>query len=181
MADGNDTPATGVVQQSNVDPSDALGEAGLRALQAERKRAREAEQKLRALQKELDELRENYAPKSDIQKVLDKLNAAEQRAAQAERRALLGEVVAETGLTMKQAERLKGDTIDDLIQDAEEVFGIGREKAQEGQQFQPQQERQSTQSAPVRPPREKLTPNPGETKEPDEMDPRKLAAMIPRN
>ena len=55
MADGNDTPATGVVQQSNVDPSDALGDAGLRALQAERKRAREAEQKLRALQKELDD------------------------------------------------------------------------------------------------------------------------------
>lgn len=123
MADETkDTPATG----DNTKPatgSGELGDAGKRALQAEREKARKAEADLKAARDELARVKSDQdAKKTEIQKVLEKLAAMEQRTEQAERKALLAEVAQSKGLTPKQARRLQGATREELEADADELL-----------------------------------------------------------
>jgi hypothetical protein len=160
--------------------NDGLGDAGKRALQAERERAKKAEADAKATRDELAKLKAaDDAKKSDMDKLIEKISAMEKRAADAEQRALLGEVVAETGLSMAKVQRLRGSTVEELMTDAESVFDW--KPKPEGDQPTP-----STPSTPSTPPivrqREKLTPDPGpgSTSPPVEDDRSKILAAIPR-
>ncbi|WP_328339523.1 hypothetical protein [Micromonospora sp. NBC_00421] len=59
--------------------------------------------------------------KSEAEKTAERLTAAEQRAEQAELRALRLEVAAEKGLTPAQAKRLVGGSREELEADADEI------------------------------------------------------------
>jgi hypothetical protein len=121
------------------------------------------------------------ATKSDMDKVMAKLDAAEKRSQEAERRALHGEVVAATGLSFAKVARLQGETVEELITDAETVFDW-KPKADDGAPAGEEGKTPAPASTPVatRPPKERLTGAPGVMTEPEEKDPRKLAAQIPR-
>lgn len=83
------TPAT-------TEPDEgALGDAGKKALQQERKARRDAEAALRDAQSRIDDL---------------------------ERGNVLGEVARDRGLTPSQAERLKGSTREELEADADDLL-----------------------------------------------------------
>ena len=70
------------------------------------------------------------AQKTEAERVAERLAAAERAQADAERRALLAEVRAERpDLTATQVARLQGDSIDDLVADAAEVYGVVPEQA----------------------------------------------------
>lgn len=106
---------------------DALGDAGKRALEAERKARRDAEQALKAAKARLDEV--DDAKKSDIEKLTEQVSTAKQEAMAATARALRLEVAIETapeGMSLakvkKLASRLQGDSREDLIADAEDLF-----------------------------------------------------------
>lgn len=127
-----------------------------------RSRLKELEEKA----SRLDEL-EN-ANKSEQQRATEAREAAEKRAVDAEQRALRLEVAAEKGLTAVQARRLIGSTKEELEADADELletFGTAPTPAD---------------SIPRRP-TERLRPGgAGTPAPPEETDPRKLAARIPR-
>lgn len=100
-------------------PAD-LGDAGKRALAAERDARRTTERELR----ETKDLLASYeeANKSEVEKLADKAAAAEDRASTAELRALRVEVAHEKGLTSAQAKRLVGKTREELEADADELL-----------------------------------------------------------
>jgi hypothetical protein len=100
-------------------PSD-LGDAGKKALQEER-------QKARALQKQVNEALARLKQfedrdKSEAEKTAERLSEFEKRATAAEQRALRLEVAAEKGLTPGQAKRLVGATREELESDADDIL-----------------------------------------------------------
>ncbi len=106
----SDSPA---VDNPETDP---LGDAGKKALAAERDLRKAAE-------KELAKYRKVEADKADADKSeAEKRAAAEQRAVDAELRATRLEVAHEKGLTPAQAKRLVGTTRDEIAADADEIL-----------------------------------------------------------
>jgi len=128
MAENGPAPATGADPTTTpaapaATGEDALGDAGKRALQAERERARRAEAEAKAARDELAKLKaDSDSSKSDMERVLAKLAEMEKKAQAAERKAVLAEVASKTGLSMAKVSRLQGDTVDELLADAGEVF-----------------------------------------------------------
>lgn len=111
----------------------------------------------------LDEL--EGATKSDLEKLTEKATTFEQRAAEAEAKALRLEIAFEKGLTPKQASRLVGSTKEELEADADELletFGTATKPKGNGRMA------------------ENLRPSGGGDEPPEETDPAKLAAAIPR-
>lgn len=113
------------------------------------------------------------ASKSDLEKLEERATTAEQRAAAAETSGLQLEVAldkAPEGMSIAQvrklAKRLTGSNKEELEADAEELFA---EFAPSGQE--PTGDRR---------PRERLRPGAAPGTEPEETDPAKLAAMVPR-
>lgn len=100
-----------------ADPKpDDLGDAGKKALAAERDARKAAE-------KELAKYRKAEQDKADADKSeAEKRAAAEQRAADAELRATRLEVAHAKGLTPTQAKRLVGTTKEELEADADEIL-----------------------------------------------------------
>jgi hypothetical protein len=165
-----DDPTKPDPEQDPAKPKpDDLGDAGKKALDAERKARRDAEAKVSELQKRIDELDEK--DKSESQKLADRLAAAEKRAAEAEARVLRAEVAAEKGLTAAQAKRLVGASREELEADADEILtafapsGAGEKK---------------DPPPPGSRPRPELRGGSDPTEAPPEMDPAKLAASVPR-
>lgn len=115
--------------------------------------------------KKLDELDE--ADKTESQKAADRAAEAEKRAAEAEARALRAEVAYSKGLTPAQAKRLVGSTQDELEADADEFL----------ESIKPSDDNGKT---PGGKPKEALRGGGDPTEDPEEMDPRKLADMVPR-
>lgn len=112
--------------------------------------------------------------KTEAERLEERAATAEQRATAAEAASLRLEVAldkAPEGMSIVQvrklAKRLTGATREELEADAEELFSDFAPDDDDGQE-------------PPRRPRERLRPGavPGST--PDETDPRKLAAMVPR-
>lgn len=101
-------------------PTDELGDAGKKALDAERKNARAAARERDALAARLKEFEDR--DKTDQQKLAERAEAAEKRATDLESRSLRLEVAFEKGLTPAQAKRLVGTTRDELEADADEVL-----------------------------------------------------------
>jgi hypothetical protein len=98
------------------DKPDDLGDAGKKALAAERDARKAAE-------KELAKYRKADQDKADADKTeAEKRAAAEQRAVDAELRATRLEVAHEKGLTPAQAKRLVGTTREEFAADADEIL-----------------------------------------------------------
>jgi len=110
------TPSTPPADPPADPDPDALGDGGKKALAAERARAKELEKELAAFRKEKTAREE--ADKTEA----EKRAAAEQRAVDAELRALRLEVASEKGLTAAQARRLQGATRDELLADADDLL-----------------------------------------------------------
>ena len=104
------------------------------------------------------------ANKTEVEKAAERLTAAEQRAQEAELRALRLEVAADKGLTPAQARRLVGTSKEELEADADELLDTFGARSDDG-------ERPPTPRRPV----EKLRPGAAPAGEPEETDPRKLA------
>lgn len=126
---GDDTPpATG--EPANPPDTPDLGDAGKKALDAERKARRDAESRLKELEplaKRAKELED--AQKSESEKLNEKLTLAEGKARESETSALRLEVAldkAPDGMSAKDvakwAKRITGSTRDEMEADAAELF-----------------------------------------------------------
>lgn len=104
-----DQPATG-----------ELGDAGKKALDAERREKRAAEKRATDAEARLKEIED--ADKTESARAIERAEVAEKAAAAAEARALRLEIASENGLTAAQAKRLVGDTREDLEADAKELL-----------------------------------------------------------
>lgn len=100
--------------------SDALGDAGKKALDAERREKRAAEKRASELEARLKEFEDR--DKTETQKLAERAEAAEKRAAELEAQAIRLEVASEKGLTPAQAKRLVGTTREELEADADELL-----------------------------------------------------------
>ena len=140
----------------------------LRQESAEAKKARqELAERLQAI---------DDAKKSDLEKLEEKATTAEQRAAAAEASSLRLEVAldnAPEGMSIAQvrklSKRLSGNTKEELEADAEELFSEFAPAGDDGQR-------------PPRRPQERLRSGaaPGSSQEDDDLDPDKLAELVPR-
>lgn len=104
-----ETPATG-----------ELGDAGKKALDAERREKRAAEKRAADLEARLKEFEDR--DKTESTRAIERAEAAEKAAAAAEARALRLEVASEKGLTPAQAKRLVGESREELEADANELL-----------------------------------------------------------
>ena len=120
------TPAPPAVEPTAPPEGAPLGDAGLKALQAERTRAAKAEADLKALQQKIED-----SQKTAEQKAADAITAATATAAQAEARALRYEVAAAKGLDLALAARLTGSTKEELEADADTLMALIPPKAPE--------------------------------------------------
>lgn len=118
MAD--DTTGTIEPGTEDTNTSDQLGEAGKKALEAERRNARAAAKERDALAARLKEFEDR--DKSEIERASERAEAAEKRAAELEARAIRLEVASEQGLTAAQARRLVGETREELEADAKDLL-----------------------------------------------------------
>lgn len=119
--------------------------------------------------KRLDELEE--ANKSETQKLADKATEAEKRAAAAEAKALKYEVAAELGIKAKHMKYLAGATKEEIEESAKGIL----------EDFPEIYDAKSdTDSGKPTRPKERLRPGAAPDEEPEESDPRKLAASVPR-
>jgi hypothetical protein len=131
MAD-KDTPETGDDETAETaDDTETAEEAKPRGrgLSAALKKANNEAAKYRAeaaaLKKQLDD--DKAATQSEMDKLIGRFDVMEERATKAERKALVAEIGEEHGLTAAQASRLRGDTREELVADAEELretFGV---------------------------------------------------------
>jgi hypothetical protein len=141
-------------------------------IKTERKKREDAEAKV----KEYED-----AQKSDSEKLTEKATTAEGRANQAEAKAVRLEIAIDKGLTGKQArafaKRLVGETQEELEEDADELLASFKPKAEDEETEEASEEGKPEVK---RRPTEK-TKRTGATsrKEPEEMDPDKLAEAIP--
>jgi cell division septum initiation protein DivIVA len=117
MADDTENTATDVTDQP---ATGELGDAGKKALDAERREKRAAEKRAAELEARLKEFEDR--DKSESTRAIERAEAAEKAAAAAEARALRLEIAAEKGLTPAQAKRLVGETREELEADADELL-----------------------------------------------------------
>ena len=100
--------------------TDDLGDAGKKALDAERREKRAAEKRAAELEARLKEFEDR--DKAESTRAIERAEAAEKAAAAAEARALRLEVASEKGLTAAQAKRLVGESREELEADAQELL-----------------------------------------------------------
>jgi hypothetical protein len=101
-------------------PEPQLGDAGIKALQAERARATKAENDFKALQKQIED-----SQKSAEQKTAEALAAAQASANEAAAKALRYEVAADIeGFPIALAARLVGATREELQADADRLMSL---------------------------------------------------------
>jgi membrane protein involved in colicin uptake len=118
--------------------------------------------------KRLKELED--AAKSELQKATDGKASADRQAAEQRAEAMRLRVALRKGLTETQAKRLVGESEEELEADADELlasFTQTKGSAADGG------------GKPTRP-KERLRPGASSDEEPEETDPRKLAAAVPR-
>lgn len=119
--DGDQGTGTGT-GQSDSGGDEKLGEAGLRALQAERAARAAAEKTAADALAKVQEM-EN-AKLSDLERAQNEAAAAKAAAEQATATALRYEVAAEKGLPLALAARLQGSTKEELAADAESLKAL---------------------------------------------------------
>lgn len=136
--------------------------ADVEKMQAALKKANKEAETHRLKLKELED-----AGKSELERTTSERDEHKTARTTAELRALQLEVAIEKGLTATQAKRLIGTTRDELEADADELVAS----------FKPEE---SDGKAPARRPTERLRGGGAPASEPEETDPRKLAAQIGR-
>lgn len=144
------------------DPEPVSAEEAARMRQALSAANKEAE-KHRLRVKELED-----KDKSELQRTSDERDEHKTARSAAELRAMQLEVALDKGLTTTQAKRLIGTTREELEADADELL----------ESFKPAGE--DAGGGPARRPTERLRGGGTGTNEPEETDPRKLAAQISR-
>jgi hypothetical protein len=121
----NAATGTGTPTREPADPQGndvPLGEAGEKALEAFKQRARDAEKEARALAAKVKEYEDR--DKSEQEKLEERATTAEQRAAAAERQLLRFEVATAKSLPPALADRLQGDTKKALEEDADRLLEL---------------------------------------------------------
>lgn len=125
----NDVVESAEVEVDSRDGVDELGDAGKKALEAERTARRETEKQVKALQSQLDELQD--AGKSDVEKLQRKAERAAQEAEQLraeiasrDRALLLREVADEVGLPARLVSRVQGADREAMLADARELMEL---------------------------------------------------------
>lgn len=112
--------------------SEELGEAGKRALDAERRARRQAESRLKELEGKVKEAED--AEKTELERLQGQVADLTKQAEAAEAKATRFEVAAAKGLTLAQARRLVGSTREELETDADEMRAeLGLDKDDEEQ------------------------------------------------
>jgi hypothetical protein len=165
MPDPDDTPAPD--SGTDTDKPD-LGDAGKKALDAERKARRDAEKALADLQSQLKQLQDK--DKSEADKLRDDVARLTKERDDHATKALRLEVATAKGLTAAMAKRLAGSTREELESDADELLA----------DFAPAGGGDGDKPTPGSRPKERLRGGGDPTEEPEETDPRKLAAQISR-
>ena len=124
------TPETPAEQQAPEESAtETLGDAGKKALDAERKEKRAAERRAAELESRLKEFEDR--DKTEAQKLAERADTAEERARKAEDALNRLEVALEKGLTPSQAKRLVGTTREEYEADADELLkDIGAQQKQ---------------------------------------------------
>ena len=152
--------------------SGELGDAGKRALEAERRARRTAEKELKALRDKVKE-REDL-DKSELERLQDRIAEAEKRAEEAKAKADRYEVAAAKGLTPAQAKRLVGSTREELEADADEMRSeLGLDKNDDDKDEETKDEEGSTGR-----PKERLKSGASPDDDAEEPDAGKLADSI---
>lgn len=123
--------------------------------------------------------------KSEAEKLEQRLVAAERKAHEADDRAMRAEVARDKGLTSGQANRLKGATIEEMSADADDLLEAFKPAAKaDVKDGDDPKAGEGKDPAPKAPPTKRPTTNLAgggdPTADPEETDPRKLAALIPR-
>lgn len=134
MADENET------QDDGAKPDETgLGDAGKKALDAERAARRKAEKELGELKTQVQSLED--AGKSEVDKLRSQVASLTKDAEAATAKADRMEVAAAKGLTLAQARRLVGSTKDELEADADELLAdLGLKKNDKGSEDKPADE-----------------------------------------
>ncbi|URN11362.1 hypothetical protein LUW77_03470 [Streptomyces radiopugnans] len=101
---------------------ESLGDAGKKALQEERRKARAAEKRLAEMESRLKEFEDR--DKTEAQKLAEARTAAEQRASQAEQELMRYRVAAEKKLPAELAARLRGSTPEEMAEDADSLLEL---------------------------------------------------------
>lgn len=160
MADEPQDPS--VTDDKKPEAKDEPKSDDLEAMKAALKKANKEAETFRRQLKEIED-----KDKSESEKAAERAAMAEKRAQEAELRAMRLEVAVSKGLTPAQAKRLVGTTQEELEADADEFL----ESIRPDDNGKP----------PVGKPREDLRGGGAPSEEPEEMDPRKLAEMVPRS
>lgn len=127
-----------------------------------RERLKAAEEKA----KRFDEIED--AERSEVERLTKQLAEMQEKAQEADLRAMRAEVAQEKGLTAAQAKRLVGGSLEELAADADELL----------ETFMPQEGTGGT--PPSGKPVEALRSGGDPTEEPIELDPARLAESVPR-
>lgn len=162
-------PATG--KPANPPAPADLGDGGKKALEDERRARRDAERQLKDLQTKVQELEDK--DKSETDKLRDQVAQLTKERDEHAAKVLRHEVAMAKGLTAAQAKRLAGSTKEELEADADEIletFGGKKPDDETGGATPPSRRPVATLNGGSDP-----TPP-----EPDETDPTKLAASVPR-
>lgn len=121
---GTPTPAPPQEEPAKGDEGEPkgtdLGDAGKKALDAERREKRAAEKRAAELEARLKEFEDR--DKTEAQKLAERAEKAERDLAAIQQNALRAEVALEKGLTPSQAKRLIGATREELEADADELL-----------------------------------------------------------
>jgi hypothetical protein len=130
MADVTEDKTTEDTTEETGSKPEELGDAGKRALEAERKARRAAESRLRELEAKAKEAED--AEKTEVERLKGQVADLTKRAEGAELTAARYEVAAAKGLSPAQARRLVGSTKEELETDAEEMrVELGLDKKDE--------------------------------------------------
>lgn len=109
-------------EQTTEAPTEELGEAGKKALEEERKARKTAEKAAKAYEARLKELEDK--DKSEAEKLAERATNAEKTAAEAHKQYLRLKVGVDKGLPTAVADRLQGETEEDMAADADRLLEV---------------------------------------------------------
>ncbi len=120
----SETPTEQPNPQPDAEPeaSDSLGDAGKKALTAERQRAAQFKRQADELKARLDAIEAEKL--SDIEKAQRAASEATARLAEFERTPLRQRVALEKGVPASLVDRLRGDTEDEITADADSLLAL---------------------------------------------------------
>ncbi|MFF0277457.1 hypothetical protein [Streptomyces sp. NPDC004330] len=126
-SDVTEEPGSATGTEQRTDDAPDLGEAGQKALAAERKARSAAERQAKTQQRQLDDLTKRLKEyedrdKSDADKLTERATTAEQRATAAERELLRYRVARDKKVPAEWVDRLRGENQEALEEDADRLL-----------------------------------------------------------